>query len=375
MFSATDKRVEIPPPSTGPLHGVRVIEFSALGPAPFACMLLSDMGADVVTVARNETTLSARDEILNRGRRVVQADIKDKKSREGVLELLDNADVLVESFRPGVMERNELGPDIVHARNPELIYARITGYGQEGPLAKVAGHDINFLAITGALNAIGVPGGPPVTPLNILGDYAAGSLYLLAGILAALHERMVSGKGQVVEASITDGLFSLLSTYISHFRQGRQSLTPGQSLLDGGAPFYGVYETADGKYVSIGAIEPQFFQNLCELLKISYELRSSQYDKTQWPALKYEMTQKFYARTQREWMDRFKETDACFAPVLDLQEAMSLDHHQERKSFVQIAETLQPAPSPRFSRTPSSAATAAPNTILLASEILRSWKK
>lgn len=362
-------------PSNGPLHGVRVIEFSALGPAPFACMLLSDMGAEVITVERMDTSLPARDKILNRGRTVVMADLKNETSRAEILTLLDRADILVESFRPGVMERLALGPDVLYERNHRLIYGRMSGYGQQGELAKVAGHDINFLAITGVLHAIGAANGPPAIPLNLVGDYAAGSLYLVSGLLAALHERTASGQGQIVDASITDGLFSLMSTYISHFQQGRQSLSRGESLLDGGAPFYSVYKTADNKYISVGAIEPEFFANLCARLGMAPELNSSQYDKHQWPSLKEEMRKRFLERTQEAWIQCFRGTDACFAPVLDLQEAMDFHHHQERSAFIEIEAIVQPAPALRFSRTPSPVPLPPAKVVTTVQEILKNWTR
>lgn len=342
-----------PATAQGPLAGLRVVEFAGIGPGPFACMMLADMGADVVTVDRPGTAADHGGGIVGRGRRVVRVDLKQAAGRDAVLALLDEADVLVEGFRPGVMERLGLGPDVVCARHPRLVYGRMTGWGQTGPLAHAAGHDINYISIAGALHAIGPAGGAPVPPLNLVGDYGGGSLYLLVGILAALHEARTSGRGQVVDAAISDGTLSLMSLAYLQRSRGQFQTVRGSNLLDGGAPFYGTYLTADDQYVSIGAIEPQFFALVCEHLNIPAELRQAQYDTTRWPALREAFTQAFRQKTRTEWTEILDGTDACFAPVLDLEEAARHPHNQAREALVTVDGVLQPAPAPRFSRTPS----------------------
>ncbi|MBU4611954.1 CoA transferase [Achromobacter sp. GG226] len=337
----------------GPLAGLRVVEFAGIGPGPFACMMLADMGADVVSVDRPGKSGDHGGGIVGRGRRVVQADLKQPADCDRVLALLEEADVLIEGFRPGVMERLGLGPDVVAARNPRLVYGRMTGWGQTGPLAQAAGHDINYISIAGALHAIGPAGGAPVPPLNLVGDYGGGSLYLLVGILAALHEAKASGKGQIVDAAISDGTLSLMSLAYLQRSRGQFGLARGSNLLDGGAPFYGTYETADGQYVSIGSIEPQFFALACERLAIPPELREAQYDTRRWPALREAFATAFRQHSRAHWVEVLEGTDACFAPVLDLEEAALHPHNQAREALVEVDGVLQPAPAPRFSRTPS----------------------
>ncbi|MFS2098882.1 CaiB/BaiF CoA transferase family protein [Variovorax sp. Varisp85] len=341
------------PPPLGPLAGLKVVEFAGIGPGPFACMLLSDMGADVVTVDRPGRRFGDRADITGRGRRVVLADLKNPDARDEVLRLLESADALVEGFRPGVMERLGLGPDDVASRNPRLVYGRMTGWGQHGPLAQAAGHDINYIALTGALHAIGTVGGAPVPPLNLVGDYGGGSLYLVVGLLAALHEAQRSGRGQVVDAAITDGVNSLMSLFRTSAMRGHFAETRGTNVLDGGAPYYGTYETADGKYVSIGPIEPQFFALLCEQLGVAAPLRDAQNDRARWPALRAEFEHLFRTRSRDAWTALFEDSDACFAPVLALSEVAMHPHQVAREAFVDIDGTRHPAPAPRFSRTPS----------------------
>ena len=342
-----------PKASKGPLAGLRVVEFAGLGPAPFACMVLSDMGAEVVTVDRNATNVGDPDNITGRGRKVVVADLKNPEARDQVLALLDHADIVVEGFRPGVMERLGLGPDTVAGRNQRVIYGRMTGWGQHGPLAQSAGHDINYIAITGSLHAIGAENGPPAVPLNLVGDYAGGSMFLLCGILAALHERTQSGKGQVIDAAITDGTLALMSTFFSHARKGKFTEQRGTNLLDGGAPFYSVYQTLDGEHISLGALEPQFFAQLCDRIGLGEDFRNAQYDRQKWPALREELARIFTGRTREEWTGLLEGSDACFAPVLKLGEAMQHPHHVARGAWVDIDSVRQPAPVPRFSRTPA----------------------
>jgi alpha-methylacyl-CoA racemase len=338
----------------GPLRGLRVVEFAGLGPGPFACMLLADMGADVVTVQRAGAPVGDPRNIVQRGRTVLAADLKSPEDREHVLQLLEHADVLVEGFRPGVMERLGLGPDDVAAHNPRLIYGRMTGWGQEGPLAQAAGHDINYIAVTGALHAIG-PRERPVPPLNLLGDYGGGSLYLVTGILAALHEARRSGQGQVVDAAITDGALSLMTLVASQSLRGRWSDRREDNVLDGGTPFYAVYETADGRFMSVGALEPQFFAQLCELVGVPQDLRDAQDERARWPALRDALAAIFRTRTRDAWAQLLEGTDACCAPVLTLAEAAAHPHHAARAAFTDVAGVPQPAPAPRFSRTPSRA--------------------
>jgi len=358
----------------GPLAGLRVVEFAGLGPGPFACMMLSDMGADVVTVERKGKRLGDRTNVTGRGRSIVLADLKDPASRDEVLGLLDHADILVEGFRPGVMERLGLGPDVAMARNPRLIYGRMTGWGQDGPLAQAAGHDINYIALTGALHAIGPAGGPPVPPLNLVGDFGGGSLYLVVGLLAALHEAQRSGQGQVVDAAITDGALSLMSYFVASAMRGTFDETRrGSNMVDGGCPYYGVYETADGKYVSIGSIEAQFFSELCERLGVAADLRDAQQDKSRWQALRAEFGRIFLTRTRADWISAFDGSDACFAPVLTLSEAAAHPHNAARQAFVDVDGTRQPAPAPRFSRTPSAIQGLAPAESQHVDEVLARW--
>ncbi len=359
--------------ASGPLAGLRVVEFAGIGPGPFACMLLSDMGADVVTIDRPGKKLGDRHNIVGRGRSVVLADLKDTAARDDVLALLAQADVLVEGFRPGVMERLGLGPDAVAARNPRLVYGRITGWGQTGPLAQAAGHDINYIALTGALHAIGPKDGPPSPPLNLVGDYAGGSLYLVSGILAALHERQRSGRGQVVDAAITDGAISMMSTFATMALRGSFVEQRGSNLLDGGAPYYGSYRTADGEYVSIGPIEPQFFAELCERIGVAEALRGAQGDRSAWPALRAEFERLFATRTQADWCTLLEGSDACFAPVLPLSQARQHAHNQAREAFVDVGGVVQPAPAPRFSRTPSQVQGLAPAGAVAVGAVVERW--
>jgi len=359
--------------ATGPLAGLRVVEFAGIGPGPFACMLLSDMGADVVTVDRPGRKLGERHNIAGRGRTVTLADLKDPAAREQVLQLLDKADVLVEGFRPGVMERLGLGPEVVAARNPRLIYGRMTGWGQHGPLAQAAGHDINYISIAGALHAIGPAGGPPVPPLNLVGDYGGGSLYLIVGILAALHEAKSSGRGQVVDAAMTDGVISLMTNFVAQGLRGVFREERGVNLLDGGSPYYGVYETADARHVCIGPIEPQFYAELCERLGVAEALRGAQADRAQWPAMRAEFARIFRQKTRDEWTALLQGTDACFAPVLPLSEARQHPHNVARQAFVEVGGVSQPAPAPRFSRTPSAVQGPAPAEAVAAATVLARW--
>lgn len=346
--------------AAGPLRGIRVLEFAGLGPAPFACMQLADMGADIVTLVRPGGAIDEAPSLIGRGRHVCEADLKDAAARDQVLELLERCDVLVEGFRPGVMERLGLGPDDVLARNPRLVYARMTGWGQQGPLAHVAGHDLNYIAMTGALHATGSASSGPCPPLNLLGDYGGGSMYLIVGILAALLERQGSGRGQVVDAAITDGVLSMMTLSCAQAWRGEFSEQRQSNLLDGGTPWYGVYETADGKHISVAALEPQFFATLCERVGLDPSWQAARNDRARWGALRAEFSRVFASRTRDEWTALLASIDACVAPVLTLSEALRHPQHAGRGAVVEMDGVPLPAPAPRFSRTPSSVQSLAP---------------
>jgi alpha-methylacyl-CoA racemase len=335
----------------GPLSGVKVVELAGIGPAPFACMLLAELGAEVLRIDRPGGGLAMGPpelELLNRGRRSVALNLKDPAAVRAVLELVAGADVLIEGFRPGVAERLGLGPEECRAVNPKLVYARMTGWGQDGPLAQSAGHDIGYLGLSGALHAIGRAGGPPQVPVNLLGDFAGGSLYLVVGVLAALVEARGSGQGQVVDAAIVDGAAHLTTALLGALAGGNWKQERGTNLLDTGAPFYDVYETSDGEYLAVGALEPQFYDELIRLLGITAPDR---YDLANWPELRKTLAEAFALRTQAEWIAAFDGTDACVAPVLPL--AGEHPHLVARGTFVDRDGVRQPAPAPRFSRTPS----------------------
>ena len=359
---------------SGPLSGIRVIEFAGLGPGPFACMLLSDMGAEVVRIDRPDARLGDKRDIIGRGRQTVLLDLKDAQAQEQVHALLAQADVLVEGFRPGVMERLGLGPEAVAQLNPRLVYARMTGWGQEGPLAQAAGHDINYISLSGALAAIGPAEGRPVPPLNLVGDYGGGSLYLVTGILAAVIEAQRSGLGQVVDAAICDGVNSLMSLCHGQALRGSFQEQRGANMLDGGAPYYTVYETADAGHVSLGPIEPKFFALLCEKIGVPEALRDGQNDRARWPALYQAMARIFKGRSRAAWCERLEGSDVCFAPVLGLSEAASHPHLQARRAFLEVGGVAHPAPAPRFSRTPSAIQGAAPTCAVAVADLLQRWQ-
>lgn len=338
--------------ATGPLAGFRIVEFAGLGPGPFASMMLTDMGADVVTLTRGEQPQGLRGTVMMRGRRTVVTDLKDKTTVAEVLTLLDRADAVVEGYRPGVMERLGFGPDTVLARNPRLVYGRMTGWGQHGPLAHAAGHDINYIALTGALAAIG-PKERPVPPLNLVGDYGGGALYLVVGILAALLEAQRSGKGQVIDCAMCDGAASLMSIFSELAAGGRWRDKRESNMLDGGAHFYGTYECADGHFIAVGSIEPQFYAELRRLAGLDDTIFDAQMNAADWPAMKARMAAIFKTRTRAQWCEIMEGTDVCFAPVLTLSEAPNHPHMAARQVFVKHDGVTQPAPAPRFSRTPS----------------------
>jgi alpha-methylacyl-CoA racemase len=361
-------------PRGGPLHGVRVVEFAGLGPAPFACMLLADMGADVVRIDRPDAPpIDARD-IVNRGRRTVALDLKSPEDVARALELARHAELLVEGFRPGVMERLGLGPTTVHACNPGLVYGRMTGWGQYGPLAQAAGHDINYIALAGALSLIGPSNGAPVPPLNLVGDYGGGSLYLVMGLLAGLLHARTTGQGQVVDAAICDGVLSLLSNNMTHRMQGRFRDQRGSNMLDGGAPYYTTYETADGRYVSIGPIEPRFFQALCRELELPESLASLQNDPSHWPALHAAIGNALRRQPLAHWCARLEGTDVCFAPVLTPPEAARHPHIVARRGFIQVDGVEHTAPAPRFSVTPGTISQGPTAARWPADEVLDGWQ-
>ena len=343
------------PGMSGPLHGLRVIEMPAIGPVPFCGMLLADLGADVLRIDRTGDVdlglqVEPQYELLGRGKRSLALDLKDAKAIALVLDLVGKADVLIEGFRPGVMERLGLGPDVVQQRNPRLVYGRMTGWGQQGPLAQAAGHDINYIALTGALHAIGPAGSKPVPPLNLIGDFGGGSLYLAMGVLAALFERQSSGQGQVVDAAMVDGAASLMALFYGLKGAGLWSDTRGANVLDGGAPWYDAYECRDGGHVAIGAIEGRFYAELIRVLGLDPAILPKQHDRRNWPSLRAAIAASFRTKTRDEWCALMEGTDICFAPVLSLDEAPRHPHMAARQTFVAPDGVTQPAPAPRFSR-------------------------
>jgi alpha-methylacyl-CoA racemase len=340
-------------PQSAALAGLRVIEFAGIGPAPYAGMLLADLGADVLRVGRpsGSELFPAKNAPADRGRRLLALDLKDAQAVDLVLRIIEKADVLIEGFRPGVMERLGLGPDAALARNPKLVYGRMTGWGQAGPLAKTAGHDLTYLALTGVLEAIGPADGNPVPPLNLIGDMGGGGAFLVIGILAALLERQKSGLGQVIDAAILDGTVSQLAIILGLRGGGFWQGGRGQNILDGGAPFYRTYRCLDGRYVAVAALEPKFFAALVECLSLdAAKLRPVQYDRTQWPAMHRDFESIFATKPRDAWATLFEATDACVTPVLDFDEAARHPHNVARSTFMEADGNLQPAPAPRFSR-------------------------
>lgn len=335
----------------GPLAGLRVIEFAGLGPAPFCGMLLSDLGADVVRIDRKDTRPAAPHQVTQRGRRSVALDLKDRGSVELCLQMFERAEIVFEGFRPGVMERLGLGPDVALKRNARLVYGRMTGWGQTGPLAQAAGHDINYIAISGALHAIGTRE-RPVPPLNLIGDFGGGSMYLALGLLSALTHARSTGQGQVVDTAMCDGAASLMSYFYGFRAEGVHDAERASNRLDGGAPFYDVYKCADGKWIALGSIEPQFYALLREKAGLSDPAFDGQMDRARWPELKEKLARVIASKSRAEWCAIMENTDVCFAPVLELDEAPSHPHNALRQVFVDVAGVVQPAPAPRFSVTP-----------------------
>lgn len=337
----------------GPLAGLKVVEMSAIGPVPLAGMLLADMGADVVIIDKANDPYKMSGDILRRGKRSVEVNIKSQEGVATAKALIENADIVIEGFRPGVMERLGIGPEVFAESNPKLIYGRMTGWGQTGPLSQAAGHDINYIAITGALNAIGRHDSPPVPPLNLVGDYGGGTMFLIMGVLAALHETKTSGKGQVVDAAITEGTANLMSMFYTMNNIGAWTTQRASNLLDSAAHFYDSYETSDAKFITLGAIEPHFYALMKDKMGLSESDFSKQNDPRKWPELKTKLASIVAAKTQQQWCDLLEGSDVCFAPVLDFLEAPSHHHMQARHAYIEIDGKVQPAPAPKFSRTMS----------------------
>jgi len=364
----------------GPLHGIKIVEFAALGPAPMGAMILADLGAEVVRIERKlppgakpgSELFDPRLDILNRSRRVVTLDLKKPEGLAAARQLIAGADILIEGFRPGVMERLGLGPDECLGSNPRLVFGRMTGWGQTGPLANAAGHDINYLSLSGALHAIGEPGGKPVVPLNLVADCGGGAMLLVVGVLAALLEARTSGQGQVVDAAMTDGSALLMTMMYTLKAMGDWTQQRGSNLLDGGAHFYDTYRCADGKYISIGPIEPQFYALFLDKTGLADPDFSQQWDRARWPELKVRLAAHLATRSRDAWCALLEGTDACVAPVLDMDEAPEHPHNRARGTFIEVGGVVQPAPAPRFSRS-SPAQPRPPITGATGEDVLADW--
>ena len=338
----------------GPLKDIKIIEMAGIGPAPFCGMILADMGAEVISVDRiTSTGRGSSADIASRGKKSIAIDIRKEEGQEIIKKLISNADVLIEGFRPGVMEKNNLGPDDLLKINPKLIFGRMTGWGQSGPLANAAGHDINYIALSGVLGAIGKKDSPPPPPLNLIGDFGGGGMLLALGVCAALNTVNKEGKGQVIDAAMTEGSALLMSMMYGMLNSGIWTDNRDSNLLDGAAHFYGCYECKDGKYVSIGSIEPQFYSLLKEKMKIDEQIFDNQMDKESWPVLRKNLETRFMDKTRDEWCEIMEGTDICFAPVLSMKEAMNHKHNLERQSFFTLENVAQPSPAPKFSYTNS----------------------
>ena len=362
----------------GPLAGLKIIEIAGIGPGPFCAMMLADMGAEVIRVDRAQSVMGGDPaappaDVLNRGRRSIGVDLKNPDGVEAVLSLIETADGLIEGLRPGVMERLGLGPDAALARNPKLVYGRMTGWGQDGPYAPSAGHDINYIALAGALEPIGRRGEAPVPPLNLVGDFGGGGMLLAYGLVCGLLNAQRSGEGQVVDAAMVDGAAVLMTMFHAFRAMGIWEDERGTNLLDTGAHFYDVYETSDGKYVSIGSIEPQFYAELLRLTGLEAEDLPYQHDKGEWPALKVRLAGIFKTKTRDAWCEVMEGTDVCFAPVLSLAEAPQHPHNVHRGTFVELNGVVQPAPAPRFSGTPATVARPPAHAGQHTDEVLADW--
>jgi alpha-methylacyl-CoA racemase len=345
----------------GPLEGVRVVELAGIGPGPFCAMLLADMGAEVIRVDRaamvgHDTDRDGNDprfNLLARGRRNVAVDLKNPAGVAATLRLIDRADALIEGFRPGVMERLGLGPDICLARNPRLVYGRMTGWGQDGPIAHTAGHDINYIALSGVLHSIGPAGGPPAIPLNLVGDFGGGALYLAMGVLAGIISARATGTGQAIDCSMVEGSASLMMMMYGALASGAWTEERGRNRTDGGSHFYHVYETSDGEYISVGSIEPQFYALLLRHTGLEGERLPEQTDRATWPDMQQRLARIFKTKTRAEWTAIMEQTDICFAPVLRMSEALAHPHNVHRESFIEVEGIPQPVPAPRFLGTPT----------------------
>jgi len=341
----------------GPLHGIKIIEMDGLAPGPFAAMMLADMGAQVLCIERpgpaGKAPKRPAANILHRNRRSIALDLKKPEAAQALRRLIDGADALIEGYRPGVMERLGLGPDACLASNPRLVYGRMTGWGQRGPMAQAAGHDANYIALAGALHPLGTADAPPPLPLNLVGDFGGGGMYLAFGIVCALLEARQSGQGQVVDAAMVDGAASLTAYLHAARANGRWHDARGQNVLDGAAPWYHVYTTADGAYITVAAAEPQFYAELLRRLGLDGEDLPAQHDRVGWPSLQARFAEVFRSRTRAQWCELLEGSDACFAPVLSLAEAPDHPHLKARGTFVEVDGVVQPAPAPRFSRTPA----------------------
>ncbi len=362
----------------GPLDGCTIIELGGIGPAPFAGMLLADMGADVIRIDRTSTNhdlgiaLPRQYSVLLRNRRSIRVDLKDPRGAAVVLRLVEQADALIEGFRPGVAERLGVGPEECLARNERLVFGRMTGWGQDGPLAHAAGHDINYIALSGALHAIGPRGGAPTVPLNLVGDFGGGGAYLAIGVLAAMLSARATGRGQVIDAAMTDGSASLMSAIYGMHGSGLVNDERGSNIIDGGAFFYGTYETADGGWVSIGSIERRFYDELITTLELDPSDFPDRDDRTRWPEYRERVSQVFRTKTRDEWTVLMQGTDICFAPVLSVAEAPHHPHNQARCTFIDVDGVIQPAPAPRFSATPTTIPVAPTASGTHTDEIMRS---
>ena len=369
----------------GPLAGVKIVELAGIGPGPFCAMLLADMGAEVVRVDRaasvghDDSRVGGppgeeyRFNLLARGRRNIAVDLKNRDGVAAVLRLIDQADGLIEGFRPGVMERLGLGPDLCLARNPRLVYGRMTGWGQDGPIAHIAGHDINYIALSGVLSTIGEKDGPPVPPLNLVGDFGGGALYLAMGVLAGIISARATGKGQIVDCSMVEGSASLMTMMYAALASGAWTEKRGHNRTDGGAHYYHVYECKDGEHVAIGSIEPQFYALLLQHTGLAPDDVPVQTDRSTWPDMQARMAAIFKRKTRAEWVDIMQDTDICFAPVLSMSEALEHPHNRHRDSFVEIDGIRQPAPAPRFSGTPTRVPMPPPRIGENTDAILRDW--
>lgn len=360
----------------GPLFGLRALELGGIGPAPFCGMLLADLGVEVVKVERVNAVHSAAEaaqyEVLNRGRKSVAVDLRSRDGREIALSLAERSDMVFEGFRPGVAERLGIGPDHCMARNPRLVYGRMTGWGQDGPLAHTAGHDINYIGLTGALDAIGSAGGPPVPPLNLLGDFGGGGMLLALGMVSAVWEAGRSGRGQVVDAAIVDGTSTLLAMLMGMRSAGQWRGGRGENMLDGGAHFYGVYECSDGRFISVGSIEPQFYDRFLKGLGLEHLAIADRTNPAEWPRLRRRVAEAFACKPRNEWLGVFEGRDACVAPVLTLEEAVDHPHNRARGYSRSVNHVMQPGPAPRFDRTPGRGARRVPCPGEDSDEVLRS---